>query len=119
MPGENLTGADLLAGGATGGGGSMTHEEFERLAELPKHLDSFMSEMRLQFSTLGEQILPTLDLVRSEIGKLQKTVDRVVHENRSLKAQVAANTAAIREIQLERAAAQTASATRRSSPKKG
>ena len=110
---------DVTAGGATGGQASMTHGETADLAALPRKLDGFMDEMRTQFATLGDKILPTLDLVRDELGKLQKTVDRVNRENRELRADMNTLKAQVRELQLDRAAASTTKATRRAAPTKG
>lgn len=107
MPTEHRTDlqGDLSGGGATGGRPSMTFGEVEAMRDMPKRLDSFMSEIRQQFSTLGEQILPTLSLVSAELGRLQKTVSRIVHENRSIMARQDAIEAQLSAMRLELAAA--------------
>ena len=113
-----MPGTDVTAGGATGGQASMTHDEVSAVAQLPARLDGFMAEMRQQFATLGDKILPAINEMTAEIGRLQKTVDRVNRENREHRKELDELKAQVRDLQLERAAANTDKATRRPSPRK-
>jgi hypothetical protein len=100
----NAIEGDATSGGATAGRPSMTHDEFSALAELPKAFGEFVSEIRQQFSTLGEQILPTLELLRTELHRLQLNQDRTNNKVRTHDTEILKLKSDVLQLQLQAAA---------------
>jgi hypothetical protein len=85
---------------------------------LPRRFEAFASEVRAEFRTLGERILPSLERVEATMSAFRKELDRAVSRVSDLEQRQAATESKVLELQLDRAATRTNKATRRAAPKK-